>query len=73
MVRQAIETTLRMVDNELRQRARLELDIVDTPPVGVPASQLCQVLLNMLVNAFQALPLKVLTRSRSRSGPPTSG
>ena len=54
-LRRAIDSTVRMVANEIRQRARLELDIVDTPPVRMPMSQLCQVLLNVLINAFQAL------------------
>ena len=55
-VRRVIDSTVRMVSNEIRQRARLELDLVDTPHAKIATSELCQVLLNVLVNAFQFLP-----------------
>jgi signal transduction histidine kinase/CheY-like chemotaxis protein len=55
-VRRVIDSTVRMVANEIRQRARLELDIVETPYARIATAELCQVVLNVLVNAFQFLP-----------------
>lgn len=55
-VRTAIESTVRMVTNAIRQRARLELDLAGTPYAKIATNELCQVLLNLLVNAFQFLP-----------------
>ena len=55
-VRRAIDSTVRMVGNEIRQRARLEIDVVETPYAKIATGDLCQVLLNILVNAFQFLP-----------------
>ncbi len=55
-VRRVVDGALRMLANEIRQRARLELDIVDTPYAKISTGELCQVLINILVNAFQFLP-----------------
>src|SRR5262249_26111695 len=55
--RGVVESTVRMIANEIRHRARLEIDIAAAPPpVALPEAQLSQVLLNLLVNATQALP-----------------
>ena len=56
-VKRVIDSTLRMVANEVRHRAKLELDVEETPRVQLATAQLGQVLLNLLVNATQALPL----------------
>jgi signal transduction histidine kinase/CheY-like chemotaxis protein len=55
-VRRVVTSTVQMVSNEIRHRARLELDIVDTPHVALPESQLGQIMLNLLTNAAHALP-----------------
>jgi len=45
-----------MVQNEIRHRARLELDVREAPAVGMPEHRLVQVLVNLLVNACHAIP-----------------
>jgi len=55
-VRQVVTSAVQMVANELRHRAELEIDIVDTAPVAITESQLGQVMLNLLTNATHALP-----------------
>ena len=55
-VRGVVEATVKMVANELRHRARVELELEAAPPVAVAEAQLGQVVLNLLVNASQALP-----------------
>lgn len=44
-----------MVRPELRPRARLELDLARTPAIATHAGRLTQVLVNLLLNAAQAL------------------
>jgi signal transduction histidine kinase/CheY-like chemotaxis protein len=55
-VRGVIESSVRMVAHQIRHRARLEVDIADTPAVALAPAHLGQILLNLLVNASQALP-----------------
>jgi signal transduction histidine kinase len=55
-VQAVIESTLRMVWNELRHRARLVKDYGETPPVQASETLLGQVLLNLVVNAAHAIP-----------------
>ncbi|OGQ13491.1 MAG: hypothetical protein A2138_16880 [Deltaproteobacteria bacterium RBG_16_71_12] len=50
------ETSLRLAKNELRHRARVLRQYGDVPPVHAAEGRLGQVLLNLLVNAAQALP-----------------
>ena len=50
-----IESTLRVAHNEIKYRARVVRDFGDVPPVECIASQLNQVILNLLVNAAQAI------------------
>lgn len=49
------EGALRLARNELRHRARVVRDYQDTPPVAASEGRLGQVLLNLLVNAAQAI------------------
>lgn len=55
-VRRAVELACKMADNMLRHRARLMLDFESAPPVEANESRLCQVFLNLLLNAAQAIP-----------------
>jgi CheY-like chemotaxis protein len=54
-VREVAESSIRLAWNEIRHRARLQKDFQDVPPVRVNESRLGQVLLNLLVNAAQAI------------------
>jgi PAS domain S-box-containing protein len=55
-VREVIDASLHLVDNEIRHRARLVREYADVPPVLANEARLGQVFLNLLVNAVQALP-----------------
>lgn len=71
-VHQALEAALRLASNEIRHRARLVRDYGEPLRVMANEVQLGQVLLNLLVNAAQAIPeggverneIRVLTRQR---------
>ncbi len=54
--KQVFESTLRIAWNEIRHRARLVKLYGKVPPVDANESRLGQVLLNLLVNAAQAIP-----------------
>lgn len=51
-----LESTVRMVWNELRHRARLVRQYDEVPPVLGNSSRLGQVFLNLLMNAAQSIP-----------------
>jgi PAS domain S-box-containing protein len=55
-VRGVLETTLRMAGNEIRHRARVVRDYAPVPLVLANEARLGQVLLNLVVNAAQAIP-----------------
>ncbi|WP_224364973.1 PAS domain S-box protein [Hyalangium versicolor] len=55
-VRRAVELACKMADNMLRHRARLVLEFDHVPLVEANESRLCQVFLNLLLNAAQAIP-----------------
>jgi PAS domain S-box-containing protein len=51
-----IESALRIVAHQIRQRARLNLELCPVPPVLASESQLGQVLVNLFSNAIDAIP-----------------
>jgi PAS domain S-box-containing protein len=51
-----VESSVGLVRNELRHRARLVKDLEPVPPVWGSEGRLGQVLLNLLINAAHALP-----------------
>ncbi|HTM22333.1 MAG TPA: ATP-binding protein, partial [Kofleriaceae bacterium] len=53
---QVVESALRLVAADLRRRAVLDCRLEPVPPVAAAESELGQVVLNLLVNALQALP-----------------
>jgi C4-dicarboxylate-specific signal transduction histidine kinase len=50
-----VKLSLRLVGGPLKRSARLELDIEGAPRVKGSSTQLSQIVLNLLVNAFQAV------------------
>jgi signal transduction histidine kinase len=54
--RRAMDTSIAMVSNEIRHRARLVKDYDALPAVRANEARLGQVFLNLLVNASQAIP-----------------
>ena len=51
-----LEFALRMVESRIRRRARLVKDLAPVPAVQGGESRLGQVFLNLLMNAYQAIP-----------------
>jgi PAS domain S-box-containing protein len=62
--RTVVESVLRLVAKEVEARALLVLDLQETPPVIGNEARLVQVVLNLLVNAFQALPSETPSRNQ---------
>lgn len=54
-VKAAVTSVLKLVGKELESRAHVELDLADTPPVRADIARLVQVVLNLVINAMQAL------------------
>ena len=52
----ALDSAINMAFSEIRHRARLVRSYGDTPPVLANESRLCQVFLNLLVNAAHSIP-----------------
>jgi signal transduction histidine kinase len=73
-VRGVIESAIRMSWNEIRHRAQLLKEYGNVPLVDANESRLGQVVLNLLVNAAQAIPegnaknnrIRILTRTDAR-------
>jgi signal transduction histidine kinase/BarA-like signal transduction histidine kinase len=71
-VRRVIDSSARMAWNEVRHRARLVKDYRDVPRVRANESRFGQVVLNLIVNAAQAIPegrvdtneIRLVTRTR---------
>ena len=55
-VHSVLESVLRMAHNEIRHRAQIVREYGEVPLVRGNESRLCQVFLNLVVNAAQALP-----------------
>jgi signal transduction histidine kinase len=53
---EVVAVTVRMMQGELRRRTQLRIDTQPCPPVRASRTKLGQVVLNLLVNALQALP-----------------
>ena len=53
---EAVQTALRMMDNELRHRARVEVELGTVPYVVASPLRLVEIMLNLVTNALQALP-----------------
>ncbi|HEY6034653.1 MAG TPA: ATP-binding protein, partial [Kofleriaceae bacterium] len=62
----AIETSLQLAAPAFRYKARLVREQVATPPVLANAAQLVQVLVNLLLNAAQALPDRAIELNEIR-------
>jgi PAS domain S-box-containing protein len=55
-VNEVVESALSLTRGKLVEHARLEKELTDVPPVFVDAGRLGQVIVNLLLNATQALP-----------------
>ncbi len=55
-VHRMVETAIKMARNEIRHRARLITDFDATPPVLGNEGRIGQVILNLVINAVQAIP-----------------
>lgn len=55
-VRRVVEGSIRLVRNEIRQRARLVTDFVEVPRIVANEARQGQVFLNLAMNAAQAIP-----------------
>ncbi len=55
-LRRVLQSALGLAQNEIRHRAQLEVDVGDIPRVVGSEHRLGQVLLNLLINAAQAIP-----------------
>jgi nitrogen-specific signal transduction histidine kinase/CheY-like chemotaxis protein len=55
-LRRVLQSALGLAQNEIRHRARLEVEVGDVPKVVGSEHRLGQVLLNLLINAAQSIP-----------------
>jgi CheY-like chemotaxis protein len=53
---EAIDSAINMASNEIRQRARFVKEYGETPEIEATESRICQLFLNLLINAVQAIP-----------------
>jgi len=72
-LRRTIEASINMVSNEIRHRARLVRDYGETAVVEANEARLGQVVLNLLINAAQAIPEGNVSRNEIRIVTATSG
>jgi signal transduction histidine kinase len=74
-VNRTVESALSLTRGQILERAQIELDLGDVPPVLMDDGRLGQVVVNLLVNAAQAIPrsfsaeqrIAVSTRSDGRA------
>ncbi|MEO8177714.1 MAG: ATP-binding protein [Deltaproteobacteria bacterium] len=64
--RAAVLSVLQLVGTELDARARLSLDLRETAPISGHPSRLVQVILNLVMNALQSLPLAAASENEIR-------
>jgi len=68
-IQRGIETTLNVVNNELKYKASVVRDFAELPPVECIISQINQVVMNLLVNAAHAIDdfgeIRIRTRSEA--------
>jgi PAS domain S-box-containing protein len=72
-VNRAVQSALTLTRSQLVDRARLMVDLEPVPPARIAQGRLAQVLVNLLVNAAQAIPaednrehrINVITRARA--------
>src|SRR6185437_8020600 len=70
-VNRTVDSALSLTRGQILERARIERDLGDVPPVLMDDGRLGQILVNLLVNAAQAIPksysgdhhIRVSTRS----------
>ena len=72
-IHRVMSSSLRMAWNEIRHRARVVKDYGEVPMVDANESRLGQVLLNLLVNAAQAIPEGHAARNEIRVTTRTAG
>jgi signal transduction histidine kinase len=72
-IRRVVEATINMVWNEIRHRARLVKDFHPTPSVRANDARLGQIVLNLLLNAAQAIPEGNATNNEIRIVTGTEG
>ena len=65
-VRAPLEAAIAMANNEVRHRARLELDLAPAPAVLGEEGRLAQVFLNLLINAAHSIPEGAADRNEIR-------
>jgi PAS domain S-box-containing protein len=63
---QVVQSTSRMLRNELKHRTELQLDLVPVPKVVGDAPRIGQIVTNLLVNALHALPDRPLRQNLIR-------
>ncbi|MFK8004409.1 MAG: ATP-binding protein, partial [Polyangiales bacterium] len=61
-----VRLACRMATNEIRHRASLVTDLGALPPIAAHRAQLSQVVLNLLINAAQAIPAGAVSKNQIR-------
>ncbi|MEZ4307937.1 MAG: ATP-binding protein [Polyangiaceae bacterium] len=72
-VNRAVESALTLTRGHLIERAQIRRDLGDLPPIFMEENRLGQVLVNLLVNAAQAIPRPSALVPSPASRPPASG